>query len=100
MLGNLIPVLRPKDVAGDNVKNRDGVNEFLVRIRTVVITEDRTSKRDQIEVSGPLTNRFDAIQIKATTVDRGHDPEASFVRGATKQRKKLSPGGSGQRPLR
>jgi len=38
MLGNVIPVLRPKDVAGDNVKNRDDVNEFLVRIRTEVIT--------------------------------------------------------------
>ena len=50
-------------MAGDNVKNRDGVNEFLVRLRTVVITEGRTSKRDQIEVSGPLTNRFEAFQI-------------------------------------
>ena len=98
MLGNVIPVLRPKDVAGDNVKNRDGVNEILVRIRTVVITEDRTSKRDQIEVSGPLTNRFDAIQIKATTVDRGHDPEASFVRGATKQRKNFRREGPGNDP--
>ena len=38
MLGNVIPVLRPKDVAGDNVKNRDDVNEFPVRIRTEVIT--------------------------------------------------------------
>jgi len=41
MLGNVIPVLRPKDVAGDNVKNRDGVSKFLVRIRAVVITEIR-----------------------------------------------------------
>ena len=38
MLGNVIPVLRQKDVAGDNVKNRDDVNEFLARIRTEVIT--------------------------------------------------------------
>ena len=74
------------------------MNEVLVRIRTAVITEDRTSKRNQIEVSGPLTNRFDAFQIKATTVDRGRDPEASFVRGATKQRKIFRREGPGNDP--
>ena len=57
MLGNLIPVLRPKDVAGDNVKNRDDVNEFLVRIRTEVITANNdkmafVSRKDSCQTSG------------------------------------------------
>ena len=57
MLGNVIPVLRQKDVAGDNVKNRDDVNEFPVRIRTEVITANNdkmafVSRKNSCQTSG------------------------------------------------
>ena len=57
MLGNVIPVLRQKDAAGDNVKNRDEVNELPVRIRTEVITANNdkmafVSRKNSCQTSG------------------------------------------------
>jgi len=44
IFGNHIPVLRPKETAGDFVKNRDGMNQFLVSIKKLVITEGWASR--------------------------------------------------------
>ena len=44
IFGNHIPVLRPKETAGDFVENKNGMNQFLVSIKKLVITEGRASR--------------------------------------------------------